>query len=530
LSLRIALLAVLTCLLAIPASAQASKLRVAVIIHGPGTVTSQNNYSCVSTVGEGQTKICPAYEVGYADEKSSPWAPLTAEANGAQPNKSTLDGWTLCTSASGISCSSCTASSPVCQLISPPDIGTFDVTAVASFSDNTAPTITSVTPQYSATTERGVSFGLTANDTMASSTCTITNGPGGPCNGTFVLPEGTYTVRARATDPSGNQGPLSSELTFKILDTALTSAPAEFSSERSPTFRYSSVAGTAFQCSLDGAAFSACLKGAQTVGPLSEGKHTFAVKAVDGAYSDRIPATRTWTVDTTPPVTTLDPFSGPGQGSLQAVDSETFAFSLDEAGGTECSVDGGAFSACTSPLTLSGLTPGQHSFSVRGTDAAGNLGASVLRSWVTSAPDRDGDGSTTQADCDDANPAVHPGAAEIAGNGIDDNCDGNDAGVLVATTPKPTLTFTLRASGKGTKLKTLRATGVPAGATVTAVCSGKGCPKKKRSVKVNAGATVDLAAFRRLPTTAKLTVTVSKDGASAVHVLRTRTGKAPKIT
>jgi hypothetical protein len=40
------------------------------------------------------------------------------------------------------------------------------------------------------------------------------------------------------------------------------------------------------------------------------------------------------------------------------------------------------------------------------------------------ATDADGDGARWCDECDDANPAVHPGAAEICGNGVDDNCDG----------------------------------------------------------------------------------------------------------
>jgi hypothetical protein len=46
------------------------------------------------------------------------------------------------------------------------------------------------------------------------------------------------------------------------------------------------------------------------------------------------------------------------------------------------------------------------------------------RGVASAATDADGDGYRWCDECDDANPAVNPGAAEICGNGVDDNCNG----------------------------------------------------------------------------------------------------------
>lgn len=42
-------------------------------------------------------------------------------------------------------------------------------------------------------------------------------------------------------------------------------------------------------------------------------------------------------------------------------------------------------------------------------------------------PDADGDGSRADVDCDDGNAAIHPGAADPCGDGVDQDCTGGDA-------------------------------------------------------------------------------------------------------
>ncbi|MGN6587201.1 MAG: hypothetical protein ACTHKT_06970 [Solirubrobacterales bacterium] len=74
-------------------------------------------------------------------------------------------------------------------------------------------------------------------------------------------------------------------------------------------------------------------------------------------------------IDLQPPDTTIQ--SGPsGVVSPQNV---SFTFTATESGSSfECSIDGGAYSSCSSPKSYPSLAAGQHTFRVRAVDAVGN--------------------------------------------------------------------------------------------------------------------------------------------------------------
>ncbi len=57
--------------------------------------------------------------------------------------------------------------------------------------------------------------------------------------------------------------------------------------------------------------------------------------------------------------------------------------------------------------------------------ATGCTGAVAL--YGAPYTDEDGDGwAVEEGDCDDSDPAIHPEAEEVAGDGVDSNCDGFD--------------------------------------------------------------------------------------------------------
>jgi hypothetical protein len=119
---------------------------------------------------------------------------------------------------------------------------------------------------------------------------------------------------------------------------------------------------------------------------LAEGWHTFQVQATDQAGNvDPFPAERSWTIDVTPPQTTIN--SGPSGTSQSNV--ATFAYSSSEGTSTfQCAVDAGSFEPCPSAAKMyDDLKNGSHAFRVRATDVAGNTdGTPATRGWSIDMP------------------------------------------------------------------------------------------------------------------------------------------------
>jgi hypothetical protein len=109
--------------------------------------------------------------------------------------------------------------------------------------------------------------------------------------------------------------------------------------------------------------------------------------------------------------------------------------------------------------------------------------------------DGDRDGVSPPVDCDDTDSHVHPGAPEVANDGIDQDCNGADAAGRLSAIISNTWRFTR----KSTRVVRLRVTEAPGGATVRVTCRGKhkGCPRPK-TFSASAGGRVTLTSmFRR---------------------------------
>jgi hypothetical protein len=204
-----------------------------------------------------------------------------------------------------------------------------------------------------------------------------------------ALADGTWTAQAVQADSSGNTG-LSSANTFTVDTvapvTTIVSGPANPSITASATFSFAAGEPASFQCSLDGAAYSACTS-PQSYYALATTSHTFRVRATDAAGNVGAAASYTWTVQAAPvPPPSID--SAPANPANSA--SATFAFSDTAAGVTfRCSLDGSAYAACSTPAGYAGLSDTSHTFSVQAVDpSSGNTSAPTTATWAidTKAP------------------------------------------------------------------------------------------------------------------------------------------------
>ena len=205
------------------------------------------------------------------------------------------------------------------------------------------------------------------------------------------LADGSYTFEARGVSHGGNVDPTPASRTFTVdttpPDTSITSGPSGTIATDDAMFGFAGepsddVAG--FECRLrsaadDDPAFDDCATATeQSYDELADGAYTFEVRAYDQVGNiDPTPASRTFTVDTTAPETTI--LTGPS-GTVGAEDL-TFTYEgtpADDVDRFECRLrtaddDDPVFASCPAEgRTYSDLPSGEYVFEVRAIDAVDN--------------------------------------------------------------------------------------------------------------------------------------------------------------
>jgi uncharacterized delta-60 repeat protein len=240
----------------------------------------------------------------------------------------------------------------------------------------------------SVTNSRQATFSFTGRDNIdtageLSFRCSLDGQPLTPCTsplGYSQLSAGRHQFTVVARDRAGNNEhtPATRMWTIDLRppETMLTRTVARLTRSRAASFAFTGTdetpASLSFECALDNGAARSCTS-AHRLGGLADGRHRFAVHAVDQAGNrDPSAASHQWTVDRTPP--TRPRVRGPRKTAarrpryrLSARDAITAAANLR----FRCRVDSRRLRPCAASLRLR-LRPGKHTLFAVAIDQAGN--------------------------------------------------------------------------------------------------------------------------------------------------------------
>lgn len=273
--------------------------------------------------------------------------------------------------------------------------------------------------------------------------------------------------------------------------------------------------GATFTCRIDTTDYGACVSPFTATG-VSGGSHTFRVCAADAAGNQ---GCAYMVIDVFPVTVTIT--GGPtGAVGTQPV---VFTFTSNAPSGEtyQCSLDNpDVFAACTSPVSYTGLSIGNHVFCVRGSDQFGNLSNTACRTFtydntppaaptvVRSAP---GASPTSQTN------AVITATANSPGGSLEGSLDG---GAFAAIT-SPVLLSGLTEGGHIYTVRQLSDAGVAsptASVSWTVDTVAPAVPALVRTSPVSSPTTQTTATFTITGAEAGLTFEASRDGGAFATV------------
>jgi hypothetical protein len=274
--------------------------------------------------------------------------------------------------------------------------------------DTTAPSATIKTHPADPSAGNSASFTYQSNEVGSTFECSLSSGGTdnfAACVSTGKtysgLADGSYVFKVRATDQAGNQQATPAEFSWQVdnsladttpPETTILSRPADPSDSSTASFTYASnEAESSFECSLDGAVFSACPTAGITYTGLGSGPHSFQVKAIDPNHNaDPSPAGYSFAIElgssspaplspapalpgpsspTTPPDTKIA--AKPSARTRDRTPTFRFRATAIEAK-FQCKLDRGRFRPCGSSFTTKTLSFGAHVLLVRAVAEGGS--------------------------------------------------------------------------------------------------------------------------------------------------------------
>jgi hypothetical protein len=192
--------------------------------------------------------------------------------------------------------------------------------------DTTPPPLTVTPESIGPTNDPTPTFEFSSTEESVTFTCLVIDMSDAPVKNNYwvdnctspyttpVLKDGPWRISIWAEDAAGNESPFERrDLTVdtRAPDTTITSGPSGTIRSTTASFGFSSSEpGSTFECSLDGAPFTACTS-PKDYSALSQGGHTLEVAATEAAGNrDATPAMRSWNVDSvsgTAPVNATPP-------------------------------------------------------------------------------------------------------------------------------------------------------------------------------------------------------------------------------
>jgi len=260
---------------------------------------------------------------------------------------------------------------------------------VRVLADTTAPETSIDTKPSDPSNNASPSFGFSGTDNVTSAAnltfeCKLDAGTYASCTSPkslSSLSDGSHTFSVRAKDAAGNVDQSPDSYTWTVDTTApnttIDSNPNALTNSTSASFTFSSnETGSTFQCKLDSGSYANCTSPENLTG-LSEGSHTFSVRATDAAgNTDATPASYTWTVDTVAPTVSVDGFTE-GQKFIVGATLPTVSCSASDSNGVQ--------NASPTPVktadTRNANGVGTVTYTCTATDNAGNT-TSVSKSFL----------------------------------------------------------------------------------------------------------------------------------------------------